>query len=102
MRPVRVSSTWHRAHAPEALSGCSGVFSGTDAIVYYLPGTAGRDTTFGGRPTAVWLPQARSSDTNFRVHTNLFGFDISWAPTRSSWWRSDAAVDQVRERKGSK
>jgi len=35
----------------------SGVFYyDDDATVYYLPGTTGWGTTFGGRPTAVWKP----------------------------------------------
>lgn len=35
----------------------SAVFDGDDnATVYYLPGTTGWDTTFGGRPTAFWGP----------------------------------------------
>jgi hypothetical protein len=33
------------------------VFDGdTNATVYYLPGTTGWGTTFGGRPTALWTP----------------------------------------------
>jgi hypothetical protein len=33
------------------------VFSGdTNANVYYLTGTAGWGSTFGGRPTALWNP----------------------------------------------
>ena len=32
-------------------------FAGDDkATVYYLPGMKGWDSTFGGRPTAVWKP----------------------------------------------
>jgi hypothetical protein len=35
------------------------VFDGTtNAIVYYLEGTTGWGPTFGGRPTAVWKPEA--------------------------------------------
>jgi hypothetical protein len=58
----------------------STVFSGdTNATVYYLSGTTGWGTTFDGRPTALWLPQAQTSDGSFGVLTNQFGFNINWA-----------------------
>ena len=39
------------------LLGGSGVFYGdNDATVYYLPGTTGWGSTFGGLPTALWQP----------------------------------------------
>jgi hypothetical protein len=50
--------------------------------VYYLPGTEGWGPTFGDRPTAPWLlpnPLILSSGLGFGVHTNGFGFIISWA-----------------------
>ena len=50
-----------------------------NAIVYYLPGTSGWGATFGGRPPALWRPQARTSDASFGVQTNQFGFKIAWA-----------------------
>ena len=52
------------------------------ATVYYLPWTAGwptPPTPFGGRPTALWLPQAQTRDASFGVRTNQFGFNITWA-----------------------
>src|SRR5262249_1321493 len=36
---------------PTALDGAN------DTIVYYLPGTTGWGTAFGGRPTALWNPK---------------------------------------------
>jgi hypothetical protein len=51
----------------------------SDATVYYLPGTAGWGTTFGGRPTALWLPLLQTTDGSFGVRTNQFGFNITWA-----------------------
>jgi len=36
-------------------------------------------TAFGGRPTALWLPQMQTSDASFGVRTNQFGFNIAWA-----------------------
>ena len=56
------------------------------ATVYYLPGTTGWDTTFGGRPTAAWLlpyPVILGKNPSFGVRTNGFGFIISWATNRS-------------------
>jgi hypothetical protein len=48
-----------------------------NATVYYLPGTTNWGTTFGGRPTALWNPQAQTSDASFGVRTNQFGFNIT-------------------------
>ena len=48
------------------------------AIVYYRPGTTGWEDTFGGQPTALWLPQAQTSDARFGVRENQFGFNITW------------------------
>ena len=50
--------------------------------VYYLPWTKGWGTSgawFGGCPTALWPPQAQTSDATFGVQTNQFGFNITWA-----------------------
>jgi hypothetical protein len=55
------------------------VFSGAGATIYYLPGTTGWETTFGGRPTAEWKPEVQTSDASFGVRTNRFGFTITWA-----------------------
>ncbi len=44
--------------------GGSSVFSGdTKATVYYLPGTTGWGTTFGGLPTALWQPGPPEAST---------------------------------------
>jgi hypothetical protein len=57
----------------------STVFYAEIATVYYLPGTIGWGSTFGGLPTALWLPQVQTSDGSFGVQTNGFGFNINWA-----------------------
>jgi hypothetical protein len=69
------------------------------ATAYYLPGAAGWNSYFAGDrydpqgnfgdsfsptyyagiPTALWLPQAQTSDASFGVRTNQFGFNIAWA-----------------------
>jgi hypothetical protein len=63
------------------------VFDGDDnATVYYLPGTTGWGTTFGGRPTAPWSlpnPLILNNRPSFGVQTNRFGFIISWAKNTS-------------------
>lgn len=59
-------------------------FEGNDAAtIYYLPGTTGWGPTFGGRPTALWLPQVSTGDAGFGVRTNRFGFNIHWASGRT-------------------
>jgi hypothetical protein len=53
---------------------------------YYLPGTTGWGSTFGGCPTALWFlpnPLILSSGPSFGVQTNGFGFTISWATNSS-------------------
>jgi hypothetical protein len=49
--------------------------------VYYLPGTSGWTSTFGGRPTALWfLPNPLILNSpSFGIQSNRFGFIISWA-----------------------
>jgi hypothetical protein len=49
----------------------------TPTTVYYLPGTTGWGTTFGGCPTVLWNPQAQTSGASFGVRTNRFGFNIT-------------------------
>jgi len=50
------------------------VFNGDSHVtVYYLPGTTGWGPTFGGRPTALWNPQAQ----NLSMQANQFGFTIT-------------------------
>jgi hypothetical protein len=55
----------------------SATFSGdAKATVYYLPGTAGWGSIFGGLPTALWNPQIQTSDQTFGIHNNRFGFTV--------------------------
>ncbi len=67
---------------------CSGsLFAGaTNVTVYYLPGTIGWGTAFGGRPTAPWVqsnPTILTTAPNFGIQNNTFGFRISWATNAS-------------------
>jgi hypothetical protein len=58
------------------------VFYDYNVTVYYLPGTMGWGPWFANRPTALWLPQAQTSNGSFGVRTNQFGFNINWASGR--------------------
>jgi hypothetical protein len=49
----------------------SSVFDDT-LTVYFLPGTTGWTTPFGGMPAVLWNPQAQT----LGVRTNKFGFNI--------------------------
>ena len=64
----------------------SNVFENAQNVtVYYLPGTTGWGTTFGGRPTAPWVfPNPLIlTGPSFGVQSNQFGFIISWATNTS-------------------
>jgi hypothetical protein len=77
----KLSGIYFEGNAP-ILGGTSVFRDDTNAIVYYLPGTAGWGSTFGGRPTAQWVlprPVILSNTTDFGVSTSGFGFVISWA-----------------------
>jgi hypothetical protein len=55
------------------------VFSRADnAIVYYVTGTTGWSSAFGGRPTAPWLLRIQAAGARFGVETNAFGFTLAW------------------------
>ena len=66
-----------------ASSADSTVFYGdSNATVYYLPGTTGWYTPFGGVPAVPWFlpnPLILNNGTGLGVQTNGFGFTISWA-----------------------
>jgi hypothetical protein len=55
-------------------------FQTGNVTVYYLPGTTGWGTTFGGRPAVLWNPLVQTSDASFGVRTNRFGFTITGTP----------------------
>jgi hypothetical protein len=56
------------------------VFEGDDnALIYYRAETSGWGPYYGGRPTAPWKLEVRSSDASFGVRSNQFGFNILWA-----------------------
>jgi len=60
---------------PTALPGPTG----NGPFVYYLPGTTGWSSRYGGPPslpTVLWNPQAQH-DASFGVQNNQFGFNIT-------------------------
>ncbi len=65
------------------LAGVAPFWDDPYVIVYYLPGAAGWGPQFGGRPTALWLPQVDHNPAAFGLHNNQFGFSINWAAGKS-------------------
>jgi hypothetical protein len=68
-----LTSVYFEGNAP---AGDSSVFLFDNLEVYYLPGTMGWDTTFGGSPTVLWNPQVQTNNGSFGVQNNQFGFNI--------------------------
>jgi hypothetical protein len=81
---TNLTGVYFKGNAP---SVGSDVFSlDNNVTVYYLAGTTGWDTTYGGRPTALWFlpnPQILNNGPSFGVQTNGFSFIISWATNTS-------------------
>jgi hypothetical protein len=60
--------------------GSGSIFRLDNATAYYLPGTTGWGSTFGGIPTALWtLPYPLILNGSLGVLSNQFGFTVSWA-----------------------
>ncbi len=63
-----LTAVYFKGNAPRLGSA---VFNADNhATIYYLPGTTGWGTTFGGRPTVLWKSRAQTSDASFGVRTN--------------------------------
>jgi hypothetical protein len=71
-----LTSVYFLGNAP-ILLGLNVFASDYNAVVYYLPGTTGWGTTFGGLPTVLWNPQAQTGGASFGVRANKFGFNIT-------------------------
>ena len=52
------------------------------ALVYYLPGTTGWGSAFGGPHTALWQPRLPTTAPAFGVRKHPFRFNIDWADGR--------------------
>ena len=76
---TKLPKAYFSGNAP---SGDNTIFSGESGKAYYLPGTTGWGSTFGGWPTALWYqpnPMILGSGYGLGATTNGFGFTISWA-----------------------
>ena len=71
-----LTGVYFKGNAPN-LGDSSVFYDDNKTTVYYLPGTMGWSTTFGGRPTKLWNPQVQTSGASFGVRTNQFGFNIT-------------------------
>ncbi|MGA2541103.1 MAG: leucine-rich repeat domain-containing protein, partial [Verrucomicrobiota bacterium] len=70
-----LASVFFTGNAPTADSP---VFaSDNNPTVYYLPGTAGWSSTFGGLSPVLWNPVIQTGDGGFGVRNNQFGFNIT-------------------------
>jgi hypothetical protein len=78
-----LASVFFMGNAPYAAVACGedcySVFDGDNATVYYLPGTKGWGSTFGGVPTALWTPEVQTGYGSFGVKSNQFSFNVNWA-----------------------
>ena len=57
----------------------SDVFLGSPAAIYYLPGTSGWYSPFGGASAVLWNPRVLTDDGNLGVQAGQFGFTIEGA-----------------------
>lgn len=74
-----LSNAYFFGNAPALMEG---VFTDDHVTIYYLPGTTGWGSQFGGLPTAIWrlaYPLILKSNGSFGVQSNQFGFTVSWA-----------------------
>jgi hypothetical protein len=78
---ARLHQAYFQGNAPTVNGGSgsadSTVFSYLSGTVYYVPGTTSWGATFGGWPTALWNPQIQTTNSNFGVKTNRFGFTLT-------------------------
>jgi hypothetical protein len=75
---------YFQGNAPS--SDAYSVFAGESGMAYFLPGTTGWGSAFGGWPTAPWYqpqPQILGSGNSLGVQSNGFQFTISWATNTS-------------------
>jgi hypothetical protein len=78
-----LTAVYFQGNSPSADST---VFNDDPATAYYLPGTAGWNSTFGGLTTALWTlpyPLILNFEPSFGAQSNGFGFTVSWATNLS-------------------
>jgi len=73
--------TYFQGNAPTVNGGAGSadntLFSCETGTAYYLPGTSGWGTTFGGWPTVLWNSQVQTTNNGFGIKTNRFGFNLT-------------------------
>jgi hypothetical protein len=67
---------YFRGNAP-SLAGDSVFLNDTNLTIYYLPATTGWGPFFGWWPAALWNPVAQTTDSNFGIKSNRFGFNVT-------------------------
>jgi len=68
---ARLTGIYFQGDAPGI--GSHAFDDANNAAIYYLPGTTGWYTPFGGRPAMLWNPRAQ----DLGVRTNRFGFTVT-------------------------
>jgi hypothetical protein len=79
----KLKDVYFQGNAP---SGDSTVFQSDSGTAYYLPGTTGWGSSFGGLPTALWTlpsPLILNHEAGFGAESNGFAFTVSWATNLS-------------------
>jgi hypothetical protein len=77
---AKLTSVYFEGNPPSVDTLDLPAFFGDDNVtIYYLPGTMGWTNTFPGLPTALWKPQVLTTAASFRVLTNQFGINVTWA-----------------------
>jgi hypothetical protein len=72
-----LTSVLFEGNAPNLDSDYTVLTGDNKTTVYYLSGTTKWGATFAYMPAFLWNPQAQTSDANFGVRTNQFGFTIT-------------------------
>lgn len=71
----RVPAFFFEGNAPTV--GPDSFWNTHSAIGYYLPNTSGWSNMLDALPTVLWNPVAQTSDSNFGVENNKFGFNVT-------------------------
>ena len=74
-RCYNLTNIYFEGNAPSVVLTAFG--GDTNTTVYYLPGTTGWGSTFAGVPAVLWNPQVQTSDGEFGLNANGFGFNIT-------------------------
>jgi hypothetical protein len=77
-------SVFFQGNPPSFVNSLFANLFGGDTTVFYLPGTTGWNTNYGGAPTAFWtLPYPVILNSSVGMQSDQFGFTVSWATNAS-------------------